>query len=67
MKTCGQCGQTKDDEFFSYLKPCLSLHHKCNSCLRGENAERNRLYRERNREAINARLREKRQSGAGRY
>lgn len=67
MKTCSQCGKTKDDEFFTRLKPCQSLHHKCNDCLRFENAERNRLYRERNREAINARLRVRRQRGAGRY
>lgn len=60
MKACTKCLAIKSDGEFTVFPQRMSLSGACNECIRTDNAARNRLYRERNREAINARLRAKR-------
>jgi hypothetical protein len=60
MKCCNHCGEVKPLADFPTLRLCINPSGTCADCRRAENAERNRAYRERNKDAINARLAQRR-------
>lgn len=62
MKRCIKCDAIKLSDEFQIRHLCVNPSSVCNDCRRSDNAERNRAYRQRNKDAINARLAERRKT-----
>jgi hypothetical protein len=60
MSQCTKCGAIKDREEFPHRMGAACHSSVCNECVRSATASRNREYRKRNGEAINARLQARR-------
>lgn len=60
VKRCSSCHEICSIEEFTPTRPGRKSWNVCVTCRRKFNAERNRVYREKNAKAINARLKTKR-------
>lgn len=62
---CKHCERSKDEGGFSILRGCVNQSNTCDECIKAQTAERNRIYRIRHADEINARARARREAKRG--